>query len=365
MSTEPRSLAVVALVMAATAAAAAQPDPAPGSRAWVESLKPEWSRPVGGKTRFVGVEEYGRCSVFVDNGVIQVVTPSGEVAWSWAFSKISRYINPGKVAVAHDCDVIAFVGDASYKYAWVVDKTGRSASLKFTATPADVEFDRAGKYVAVGTFAGSLFLYSVNGEFQWQRDTKTAIVSDLSFTDDNQRIVFKGWGGVGVVTVAGQVEWGLLATRLRASNDLETFVFSDEPNHGPGEPSFTVTDGRRQTLWSHIGSLDAYLSSTGDRVLASLPGVTLSTRDGTPVTSYPDYASPLALSEDGKRAWLRADDHIACVDDSGRVLATIDGEVSDRGVKVSRNFAQILVVTEKDLTPVAVERYAISSACRQ
>src|SRR5262245_64905021 len=109
MTTVPRVLAAAALVVAATAAAAAQ------------SLKPEWSRPVGGKTRFVGVEEYGRCSVFVDNGAIQVVSPAGDVAWAWPFKSISKYINPNEVAVSHACDAIAFVGDSSYKYVWVVD----------------------------------------------------------------------------------------------------------------------------------------------------------------------------------------------------------------------------------------------------
>ena len=39
---------------------------------------------------------------------------------------------------------------------------------------ADVDCLSEGKLVAVGTYAGSLFLYSRNGTLQWQRDTKTS-----------------------------------------------------------------------------------------------------------------------------------------------------------------------------------------------
>ena len=56
---------------------------------------------------------------------MQVVTPSGEVSWTWPLSKISKYINPGEVAVSHACDAIAFVGNASYNYAWIVGQEVR------------------------------------------------------------------------------------------------------------------------------------------------------------------------------------------------------------------------------------------------
>lgn len=352
MTTVQPVLAAIALVAAAAAAASAQ------------SLEPQWSRPVGGKTRFVGVEEYGRCSVFVDNGVIQVVSASGEVSWTWPFAKISKYIHPEKAAVSSDCDAIAFVGDASYKYVWVVHRGGTSVSIQFVGTPADVAFDRTGTTVAIGTYANSLFLYSTVGQLQWRRDTEVAIVNDIEFTDDNRRIVFRGWAGIGVVTVAGHVEWNAFASRLRASRDLSTFAISDEPSHGPGDPVFTITDGQRKTLWSHIGTSDVYLSSSGERVLASVDRPGIFTRTGERVITFADYSWPIAISEDGTRVWLRADDHIACVDDGGNVLARIDGEVSYGGVNVSRDFAQLLIRRERDLHGVSVERYEVPKPCR-
>jgi len=295
-----RLATVTALVVAAPAAAAAQPGPAPGSRAWVESLKAEWSRPVGGKTRLVGVEEYGRCSVFVDSGVVQVVAPSGDISWSWSFSKISKYINPRAVAVSHDCGAIAFVGDASYKYVWIVDRAGASASVKSAATPANVEFDRAGMFVAVGTYAGSLQLYSRNGTLQWDRPTKASIVQGIAFSDDNQHIRFKDWSGSGVVSAAGHVEW----------SEPAPAVSEDEPAPAPS-----------------------------------------------------DYRWQIAVSDDGRRKWLRGEDVIDCVDEHGTVLARINAAPSVRGVKVSRDFCQVMVVTEKALHPVSVERYEVPAPC--
>ena len=370
MGTGSHLMVTIALLVAASTAAAAQ------------SLEPEWSRPVGGQVRLVGVEENGRCSVLVDKGTIQVVSPSGNVAWSWPFRKISKFINPGAVAVSHDCGAIAFVGDASYKYAWVVQRSGRSASIAFQATPADVEFDRDGKLVTVGTYAGSLHLYSISGELQWTRDTSAAIVNDLEFTDDNQRIVFKGWGGAGVVSVAGQVEWSSLANKLAAAKDLSTFIFSNEPNHGPGLPSITVTDHQRKGLWHRWAAIAAFISATGDRVLARVDkvqekaeadffdgphagsDVQLLSRDGTVIATFADYLAPLALADNGSRAWLRAADHVACVDDKGNVLARIEGEVRSDSVNVSRDFAQVLIIREQDLHAVSIERYEVPKPCR-
>ena len=170
-----------------------------------------------------------------------------------------------------------------------------------------------------------MFLYSVNGELQWKRDTKTAIVNGLDVTDDNQRILFKGWGGAGVVSFAGQVEWSRLANRLTTSRDLGTLVFGDEPNHGPGWPGITVADGERKQLWFRWASVDAFISASGHRILATVDinqdkkeadlfgtgggagaAIQLLARDATVVATFPDYRSAMALSDDGERMWLRA-----------------------------------------------------------
>lgn len=289
MTTVPRVLAAVALVAAAAAAAAAQP------------LEPEWSRPVGGRTRLVGVEEYGRCSVFVDNGVMQVVTPAGDISWTWRFAGISKFLNPRVAAVSHDCGAVAVVGDASYKRALIAERGGRVTTLLFEDTPAEVAFDRSDRFVAVGTFLGSLSLFSRDGAIRWTRATDASIVQGMTFSDDNQRITFASYGGAGTVSLAGHVE---TSTK---------------------QPDDSTADNR------------------------------------SPV---PYYRWLIARSEDGRRMWLRGEESIDCVDARGNVLATITATPSMQGVKVSRDFSQVLVVTEKNLRPVSVERYAISAPCR-
>ena len=284
MATVVRLVAAIVLVVAVATGAAAQ------------TLKPEWSRPVGSRTRLVGVEEYGRCSVFVDNGVLQVISPANEVMWSWPFAKISRLLNPRDVAVSHNCDAVALVGDASYKRALIAERGGRLTTLAFEDTPAEIAFDRADRLVAVGTYIGSLSLFSRDGGIRWTRATEASIVQGLTFSDDNQRISFKSFAGEGSVSVAGQVEWS-----KRGSGDN---------------------------------------SSDAD----------------------PAYQQRIAVHEGGTRAWQRTQDSIECVDDRGTVLATIASSV--RNVKVSRDFSQVLLVTEKDLRPVSVERYEIPAPCR-
>lgn len=301
MSTVSRLAAAAALVLAAATAAAAQPGPAPASRAWVEPLKAQWSRPVGGKTRFVGVEEYGRCSVFIDSGVIQVVNPGGDVAWTWAFGKISKLLNPTDVAVAHGCDAVAIVGDSSYKRALIAERSGPVTTLLFEDTPAQIAFDRTDRFVAIGSYIGSLSLFSRDGGIRWIRATDAQIVQGMIFTDDNQHITFSSHGGAGTVSLAGHVE---MSTRQGGDSSSET----------------------RSPL--------------------------------------PYYRWRIARSEDATRMWLRGEDSIDCVDAGGKVLATIDATPSMQGVKVSRDFAQVLVITEKNLRPVSVERYEITAPCR-
>lgn len=123
----------------------------------------------------------------------------------------------------------------------------------------------------------------------------------ITFTDDNERITFDGDGGSGTVSLAGHVE------------------FSTRDAHEEGNDT-------RSPL--------------------------------------PYYRWLIAKSEDGSRMWLRGEDSIDCVDASGTVLATISATPSRYGVKVSRDFSQVLVVTEKNLRPVVVTRYEIPARCR-
>ena len=89
------------------------------AHAHAEPLKPAWSRPLGKGARLVGVEEYGRCILFAEKKSIQIVSPENGLLWAWPYASIGRFLNPTEVAVSPDCDAIAMVGDATYKYAWI------------------------------------------------------------------------------------------------------------------------------------------------------------------------------------------------------------------------------------------------------
>ena len=130
---------------------------------------------------------------------------------------------------------------------------------------------------------------------------RPGIVQGLGFADDNQHIQFKDWSGSGFVSVAGHVEW-------------------------------------------------------------SRPG-TLVPEEEAP-SKFDDYRWRIAASDDRSRMWLRGEDAIDCVDDHGTVLATINVAPDVRGVRVSRDFGQVLIVREKDLTPMSVERYEVPRPCR-
>ena len=262
-----------------------------------EPLKPSWSRPLGKLARLIGVEEYGRCIAFADKNAIQIVSPDNEVLWAWPYRKVNRLLNLREVAVSHDCDAIAVVGDSTYKIAWIAERSGALVTIPLTATPTEITFDRTSRLVAIGTFSGSVLLYSRDGHLQWTRDTRARIVEGVRISDDNRYISFKGWAGAGRVSFAGHVEWS-------------------EP--GSGSPA-------------------------SENALRA--------------------RSPIARSDDGTRMWLASDDGLTCVDDRGRVLAAIAAD-EFRDVKVSRDFAQVLIVSEKNLNPVSVERYEVPGPCR-
>lgn len=270
------------------------------THSYAEPLKPAWSRPLGRSVRLVGVEENGRCILFADRKSIQIVSPDNAVLWTWPYASVSRFRNLSDVAVSPDCDAIAFVGDATYKNAWIAERNGKLVTLEFTSTPADVHFDRSGDLVAIGTFAGTMHLHGRNGELKWKRETKASIVQGIAFSDDNTHVMFKGWGGAGDVSVAGHVEWS-----TKEASDTE------------------ATD-----------------------------------------VSLPYYRWRIASASGGSRMWLRGEDAIDCVDARGTVLATITATPSERAVMVSRDFSQVFVVSEKDLDPVSVERYEVPRPCR-
>jgi outer membrane protein assembly factor BamB len=133
------------------------------------TLTPTWVKRIKGGG-FLGAHEYGRCVVISEKGAIHVVMPSGETAWSWPYRKVSRFFSARVAAVAPDCDAVAIPGSSTYKFTWIVERTGRSVAVQTAGTPLDVAFDRTGQVIAIGTGGATPLLYTRNGEQRWSRD---------------------------------------------------------------------------------------------------------------------------------------------------------------------------------------------------
>jgi DNA-binding beta-propeller fold protein YncE len=143
---------------------------APLVEAAQEYLTPTWSRTLGKGGRWLTAEEDGRCFVIAERGAILVLTPSGDVAWRWSYSKINRLIDPQKTAVSPDCDAIAMTGSSNDKHTWLVDRAGTSVAIPTAKTPADVAFDPTGKRISIGTFGGTLQVHNRAGDLLERHD---------------------------------------------------------------------------------------------------------------------------------------------------------------------------------------------------
>jgi hypothetical protein len=100
----------------------------------------------------------------------------------------------------------------------------------------------------------------------------------------------------------------------------------------------------------------------------------LLSRTGALLRKFPDHRQALALSDDGTRLFLRArgQDRFDCVDDEGRVLATITPRVGYREgdddrpyfeFVPARGFEQVILFAMYDGN-YTLHRYAIPSECR-
>ena len=140
-----------------------------------------------------------------------------------------------------------------------------------------------------------------------------------------------------------------------------------------GEPGFAVTVNTDHWDVPAEGTLGIPLSVTrsgyNGPIEVSVAGhVESSTKERQEAegqrAALPFYRWRIASAAGGSRMWLRGEESIDCVDNRGTVLATISATPSERAVIVSRDFSQVLVVTEKGLDPVSVERYEVPQPCR-
>ena len=160
-------------------------------------LEPAWTKTLARGGRFLTAHELGRCSLVDQNGAIEVLDESGALAWKWNYRKVSRLIYPQETAVSPDCDAIATTGSATYKYTWLVDRTGNSISIGSMGTPSDVAFDATGQRLLIGTFTGMLQMHDRRGDLLLTRAVRAPIaIEGIEMANDNGRVAFKKREGV-------------------------------------------------------------------------------------------------------------------------------------------------------------------------
>ena len=164
-------------------------------------LTPAWTKTLAKGGRFLASHEDGRCSLIDQNGAIEVLDEAGALAWRWNYRKVSRLIYPQETAVSPDCDAIATTGSATYKYTWLVERTGRSVSIGTMGTPAEVAFDRTGQRLLIGTFSGMLQMHARSGDLLLTRAVRAPIsIEGIEMFNDGGRVAFKKREGSEVPT---------------------------------------------------------------------------------------------------------------------------------------------------------------------
>jgi hypothetical protein len=160
-------------------------------------LEPAWTKTLAKGGRFLTAQENGRCSLIDQNGAIEVLDETGALAWRWNYRKISRLIYPQETAVSPDCDAIATTGSATYKYTWLVERSGKGVSIGTMGTPSDVAFDRTGQRLLIGTFTGMLQMHSRSGDLLLTRAVRAPIaIEGVEMLNDSGRVAFKDRDGV-------------------------------------------------------------------------------------------------------------------------------------------------------------------------
>ena len=155
-------------------------------------LAPAWTKTLAKGGRFLTAHEDGRCSLIDQNGAIEVLDETGALAWRWNYRKVSRLIYPQETAVSPDCDAIATTGSASYKYTWLVERTGKSVLIGTMGTPAEVAFDRTGQRLLIGTFSGMLQMHARSGDLLLTHAVRAPIaIEGVEMFNDGGRVAFK------------------------------------------------------------------------------------------------------------------------------------------------------------------------------
>lgn len=286
----------------------------------------------------------GRCAAIAADGAIDVVDIAGHKLWRWDYARNNRFLTVGPLAVSPMCDAVAMVGNSSYKYTWIANRSGHAIPVQTKSTPLSIAFSRSGDFVALGTGGCNLLLLNNSGELQWKKDLNNGlcILGKLSFSADDKFILLQGH--TGLVAIDGTPLWLGLGVGMNAARDLQSFVSWFVPSHGPAWGDVSLLDAKGKDLWHSSGPGEpAVISATGDKIAAlvySKQNVTeeefnnseqeteldLFSRDGKILKKLASGNTiPIAMSPSGDRVLVNTTFGIQDIDQDGRALFEIPG----------------------------------------
>lgn len=276
-----------------------------------------------------------------------VLDRNGKDLWHWDFRAGNRFLTATSVAIAPNCDWVAFVGDSSYRYAWIVRRRGAPTSIPFKATPLSAAISHGGDRLAIGDGANTLRLFSSEGKPLWNKLLEDVpIIDRVAFAQTDQAVMATAWSGA-VLSMDGELRWSrnLLAEGMRTSRNLESFVTWSLAWHFSITPAVSFLDKEGQVVWTRLGagsSPYAAISPSGDMVVAELlddqsldpllinaqnppsSSLTLLSASGAVLHTFREPGAPIAFSADGRRLLLERPDRLEAVDLDENVKWRVD-----------------------------------------
>ena len=307
----------------------------------------------------------GACAAVAGVGRVDVLDIKGQKLWTWEYGKQNKFITAGGLAVSPKCDVVALVGDSSYKYTWIASRQGVRVPIQTTSTPMGIAFSQDGELIALGTGGCDLLLISKSGALKWKKTYQEGclLFGALSFSPGDKFIMLQAWT-TGLIALDGTPVWTGFGWGMAPARDSQTFVVWSAPNHGPQVGNVSVVDAKGKELWSRVAPGDAAaISASGNKIAAPIyedhdfsPAewekyqdqpveIQIFSRTGEELKTVPvEGREVLAMSPDGNRLLVRVADFIEELDTDGNILLKIpDPQMSYSKVFVPDDFSGVLV----------------------
>jgi hypothetical protein len=314
-------------------------------------LQADWDQtgqPWAGMVQSAALSAEGRCVAIATTSFVAVLDKTGgRELWRWNFNEGNRFIVATKVAVAPKCDWLVFAGGVGYRYVWFAHRSGRRIPVRTEGTPLAVEINHGGTLAVIGSGAGLVYLYGLDGTLRWQNNVGSpGPVNELAFAEDDSAVMIRS-RGQSVFSIDGKVRWagGVWGVGSgRPARDFKNFVAWGEPPHGPGIGVVALLDSSGNSLWRRYASHPYSIISGDGKLVVSrtndnqnpteedgfsprseqlASALRLLAQDGSIVRSFSTVGDPVAFASDGSRFMVRTERDFLALNLEGTPLWSI------------------------------------------